>query len=95
MSVRIPVNSFGSGFSGSSVSQYNTKELDLKHTDKLYNNTTGYSLAGDLNLNGNRIYLNNNKKQSIYENSENIVFEIDNKFIVKNNINNTLKFLHR
>ena len=36
--------------------------------------------------------MNNNKKQSIYQNSDDIVFETDDKFIVKNNSNNTLKF---
>ena len=52
MSARIPVNSLGTRFSGSSVSHYNTKELDLNHTD-----TTDDSLTGNLNLNRNRIIL--------------------------------------
>ena len=57
---------------------------------RLYINTTDDSLAGDLNLSGNNMYPNNNKKQSIYENLDNIVFETDNKYIVKNSINSTL-----
>ena len=83
MSARVTVNSFGSSFSGLIISHYNTKELDLNHTDKLYINTTGDSLTGDLNLNGNKIHFKNNKKQSIYESSNNIDFETDNKFILK------------
>ena len=70
----------------------NNNEINLNHTDKLYLNTTGDTLTGDLNLNGNKLYLNDNKKQSIYQNSDDLVFETDDKFIVKNNSNNTLKF---
>ena len=33
-----------------------------------YINTTGDTFTGNLNLNRNRIYLNNNMKPSIYEN---------------------------
>ena len=32
------------------------------------------------------------KEQSIYKNSDDLVLETDDKFIVKNNSNNTLKF---
>ena len=46
-------------------------------------NTTGNTLTGDLNLNGNKLYFNDNKKQSIYKNSDDFVLETDDKFIVK------------
>ena len=74
-----------------------TTDSTLRYTTKVENdrnyiNTTGDTLTGDLNLNGNKLYLNNNKKQSIYQNSDDIVFETDDKFIIKNNSNNTLKF---
>ena len=89
MSSRLTVNQFGSSVYKPSN---NNNEINLNHTDKLYLNTAGDTLTGDLNLNGNKLYLNDNKKQSIYQNSDDLVFETDDKFIVKNNINNTLKF---
>ena len=87
MSSRTAVDQFGS-----SVSSSNKKEFNFTHTDKLYVNRTGDTLIGDLNLDGNKLYLNNDKKQSIYESSDNLVLETDNKLIIKNNRNNTLKF---
>ena len=71
---------------------YNDNDTDYPskfQNDTDYINTTGDTLTDDLNLNGNKLYLNNNKKQSIYQNSDDIVFETDDKFIVKNNRNNT------
>ena len=62
MSARIPVNQFGSNVSGSIISNNNEEETNLNHTDKLYLNITGDTLTGDLNINGNRLYINNNKK---------------------------------
>ena len=39
----------------------------------------GDTLTGNLNLNRNKLYLGNNKKQSIYQNSNDLVFETDDK----------------
>ena len=57
MSVRIPVNQFSSNVSGSIISNYNGKEVNLNHTDKLYLNTTGDTLTGDFNFKFKCIYL--------------------------------------
>ena len=83
-----PVNQFGSNVSGSIIVNNNEKEINLNHADKLYLNASGDTLTGDLNLTGNRLYLNKNKKQSIYQNLDDLVFETDDKFMVRNNSNN-------
>ena len=75
----------------------NSNENNNNYPTKLQNdidciNAGGDTLTGDLNLNGNRLYFNDNKKQLIYQNSDDLVLETDDKFIVKNNSNNTLKF---
>ena len=59
---RIPVNQFGSNVSGSVISNNNGKDINQNHTDKLYLNTTGDTLTDDLNLNGNKIYLDEDKQ---------------------------------
>ena len=61
-----------------------TTDNTLRYTTKIQNdidylNTTGDTLTGDLNLNGNKLYLNNNKKQSIYLNSYDIVLKLMTK----------------
>ena len=83
----------GNVLSGNSNDNNNNENYPTKlQNDIDYLNTTGDTLTGDLNLNGNKLYLNNNKKQSIYQHSDDIVLETDDKFIIKNNSNNTLKF---
>ena len=82
----------GNVLSGNSNDNNNENYPTKLQNDIDYLNTTGDTLTGDLNLNGNKLYLHDNKKQSIYQNSDDLVFETDDKFIVKNNSNNTLKF---
>ena len=62
MSSRIAVDQFGSSVSDSNSS---SKELNLHHTDKLYVNVTGDTLTGDLHVNGNKIYFDENKKNEL------------------------------
>ena len=83
----------GNVLSGNSNDNNNNENYPTKlQNDIDYLNTTGDTLTGDLNLNGNKLYLHDNKKQSIYQHSDDIVLETDDKFIIKNNSNNTLKF---
>ena len=89
ISTDIAGNVLGGGNSNENNNNYPTK----LQNDIDYINASGDTLTGDLNLNGNKLYLNNNKKkQSMYQKSNDLVFETDDKFIVKNNSNNTLKF---
>ena len=81
----------GSVLGGGHSNENNNNNPTKLQNDIDYINTTGDTLAGDLNLKRNRLYLNNSKKQSIYKNSNDLGFETDDKFIVKNS-NNTLKF---
>ena len=53
-----------------------SKTVSYAESDKKYLNTAGDTLTGDLNLNGNKLYLNNNKKQSIYQNSDDLVSKL-------------------
>ena len=61
MSSRLTVNQFGS----SVFKPNNNNEINLNHTDKLYLNTTGDTLTGDLQMNNNKLYFDNNKTHSI------------------------------
>ena len=73
------VNVLGNDSSTENNNNYPTKLQNV--IDNI--NASGDTLTGELNLNGNKLYLDNNKKQSIYQNSNDLVFETDDKFIAK------------
>ena len=60
MSLRIPVNQFGSSISGSCG-----KELNRHHANKLFVNQTGDVLTGDLHMNNNKITIDEDNTQGI------------------------------
>ena len=58
----------GNVLSGNSNDKNNNENYPNKlQNDINYLNTTGDTLTGDLNLNGNKLYLHDYKKQSIYQ----------------------------